>query len=278
MDQLLGLDRLGHVAERAGADHRHDVLGRVRHRQRQDRRRRLGRSADASSTATPPPSGRCTSSSTTSGDVARSRNRLGGIGGLAHDLAVRRSARLARRRETAGGRRRRPRAGVRRRSSSRLPGGRSAAPPRCPRPGVDSTVADPRPKPSGRRSRLGCRGVRRARRRVEARALVADEHARRLSRLISANTNTGAPAACRAALRSASRAAATSSSPRPSSGRSPIAVSSTLIPCSSSTSATVSRSAATSVSQTSSVSPAIHARSAYSWRRASRATAAGSWA
>ena len=50
------------------------------------------------------------------------------------------------------------------------------------------------------------------------------------------------------------------------------------IASSSSTSATTSRSAATSVSLTSSDSPAIQARNACSWRRARRATAAGSWA
>ena len=163
-------------------------------------------------------------------------------------------------------------------SRRRSAANRAATRPRSPRRVRTRSRRCRRPPPSDRRSRRGCRGARSARCPDRSRALVAHEDLDAGAGSSSAKTTTGAPPAWRAALRSASRAAATSASPAGSSARSPIAVISTVIACSSSTSATTSRSAATSVSLSSSVSPAIQARSACSWRRARRATAAGSWA
>ena len=80
----LGVDRLGDVAARAGADHGDHVLRRVGDRERQEAH---VRAAGDATTATPPPSGMCTSSSTTSGFVGLDqRDGLVDVAGLADDL------------------------------------------------------------------------------------------------------------------------------------------------------------------------------------------------
>ena len=107
-----------------------------------------------------------------------------------------------------------------------------------------------RRSPSARSSRRGSRAARRPRRRGRSPGPRRGRTPRRCAAAISAEHEHRRAGACRAALRSASRAAATSASPWRRAARSPIAVSSIVISCSSSTLATASRSAAASVSET----------------------------
>ncbi len=65
--ELGARDRLRHVAAGAGPDHGDDVLGGVGHRQGQETHLRAAPGSTRRITSTPPPSGMCTSSSTTSG-------------------------------------------------------------------------------------------------------------------------------------------------------------------------------------------------------------------
>ena len=113
IDQVVGGDVLGDVPARTAAHDADHVVGGVGHRQREELHARAGRSAHASSTARPPPPGRWTSSSTTSGRVAHDhRDRLVGVAGLAHHLDPIAELGAHARRGTSGGRRRARRAGA----------------------------------------------------------------------------------------------------------------------------------------------------------------------
>ena len=85
-DQLGAGDGLGDVAARAAADGADHVLGGVADRQREEAR--LGRRGlDPPHHLAPPPPGRCTSRSTTSGRCSRDRgHRLVDVGGLGDHL------------------------------------------------------------------------------------------------------------------------------------------------------------------------------------------------
>ena len=184
VDQLGRRDRLGDVATRPGADDRDDVLGRVGHRQRQERLVGVGR-ATPSITARPPPPGMCTSSRTTSG-LSRRMSPIAGVdvAGVADDVrrAGPSSARTpARNRRWSSTRYDRDVVPCSLASSSDAASSRSAAaapraPTRCRRPARYRAWPCRRAGPAGRRIESAIpRRSAGDRRRVEALAAVAHE-------------------------------------------------------------------------------------------------------
>ena len=147
-----GVMRLGDVAAGAGADDADHVVRGVRDRQREELGVRAA-SAQPSIIARPPPSGRWTSSSTTSGTGARIAATASSTSPHRRRLARRHRARRAHRRGRARGRRRRRRdtrggVGLAVRSLAGVPGRRSAT--SVPPPGAVRTGACRRAAPCGR--------------------------------------------------------------------------------------------------------------------------------
>ena len=204
--QLGGVDRLGHVAQRARADHRHDVLGGVGDREREHPRRASARQRLQHRHAAA-----VGQVHVEQHDVGLRRGdhrqRLGGRGRLAHDVVM-------------GGE-----LGAHARAEEMVivddddpqpaHDAPSTTPMRSaisvPSPGRDSTAAVP--PAAAIRPMIESRTPRRS---VGTSRVEAGPSSRTKTSAPSgpawAKTKTGAPGACRAALRSASRAAAASAS------------------------------------------------------------------
>ena len=174
-----------------------------------------GRSgATAAITASPPPSGRWTSSSTTSGSSSWiSGTASATLACLADDVDEPCRARRARPRGTARGRRR----GRRGSRFALLSGAVSSI--SVPSPGDDVIVADPPARAHPRLDRLGdAAAIGSDGLGVEADAAIADEHARRAQARPRRRRRSRRLPRCFAALAIASRAASTTSASAASTG------------------------------------------------------------